>query len=323
MMIFLCMVTVFCLFTTVAPHLPGKHWLIRVWEFPRVQLAFIYTVVTFSWYVYHHTYPVFSISMQIVLLVALGYQLAWVLPYTLLWPKQVKQTHDIDKDATISILTSNVYMPNNNFHGLITLVNQYQPDILVTLETNKKWEQGLSSLAAQYPHQMACPLENLYGMHVFSKKPFTENKLRFIVESDVPSVEVSLDIAGERVKLYFVHPKPPSPTENETAAPRDKELKIIGQEFAKQGCPVIVTGDLNDVAWSPTTRLFRKISGAKDPRIGRGFFNTFHAKYPIIRWPLDHVFHSNDFQLVKIERLAGYGSDHFPLFTQLQLKRQS
>ena len=90
--------------------------------------------------------------------------------------------------------------------------------------------------------------------------------------------------------------------------------------MAKLDAPAIVTGDLNDVAWSPTTRDFRKISGMSDPRRGRGFFNTFHADYPPLRWPLDHVFHSSHFELVHIKRMPSIGSDHFPLLTTLRLK---
>jgi endonuclease/exonuclease/phosphatase (EEP) superfamily protein YafD len=94
---------------------------------------------------------------------------------------------------------------------------------------------------------------------------------------------------------------------------------VVGKEISKQSGPVIVAGDLNDVAWSPTTRHFKKISGLLDPREGRGFFNTFHAHYPLVKWPLDHVFHSKHFSLVRIERLSDIGSDHYPLFTQLAL----
>ncbi|MDB4673529.1 hypothetical protein OAF27_01825, partial [Verrucomicrobiales bacterium] len=79
---------------------------------------------------------------------------------------------------------------------------------------------------------------------------------------------------------------------------------------------------LNDVAWSSTTRDFKKVSGMLDPRIGRGFYNSFHAKNWYIRFPLDHIFITDEFTLVDLRRLRNIGSDHFPVAITLALNNE-
>ncbi|MBU3023237.1 endonuclease/exonuclease/phosphatase family protein [Aestuariibacter sp. A3R04] len=319
MLAVLLILSALLLFTTLCPHIPGKHWLIRVWEFPRLQQTGAIVLLIMWWCFYYPSDMLIALSVQAMLLAACCYQLLWILPYTPIWRTEVPNgTHDNLK--SISLLTSNVYMYNTHYQGLIKLIYQHQPDIIVTLESDKHWERALYSIHSEYPHRLACPLDNLYGMHLYSKFPFSDPVVKFRVKDGIPSMDVTILLASQPVKLHFVHPEPPSPTEATTAEARDKELTLVAKEVAKLNCPYIVTGDLNDVAWSPTTRLFKKLSGAKDPRIGRGFYNTFHAKSRWVRWPLDHVFHSPHFSLVEIKRLPGYGSDHFPLFTKLRLK---
>jgi endonuclease/exonuclease/phosphatase (EEP) superfamily protein YafD len=119
------------------------------------------------------------------------------------------------------------------------------------------------------------------------------------------------------VRLYCLHPRPPVPPESMKSTDRDAELLLVGKMVKQQDEPAIVMGDLNDVAWSYNTRLFLKTSQMLDPRIGRGFYNTFNANYPLMRWSLDHVFHTEDFQLNKLEVLPDIHSDHFPVYFSL------
>jgi endonuclease/exonuclease/phosphatase (EEP) superfamily protein YafD len=156
-------------------------------------------------------------------------------------------------------------------------------------------------------------------MALYSRFPLSDEKIRLLVEKDIPSVYARITLpSGQKVQLYGLHPTPPVPQENPRSTERDKEILLIGKEAKNCHLPVIVAGDLNDVAWSYTTDLFLKTSGLLDPRMGRGFYNTFHARYPLFRFPLDHVFTSNDFAVVDLKRLPNCGSDHFPMYIKVQ-----
>ena len=256
--------------------------------------------------------------LPILALLCLVYHAWWIIPYTRVFPVEVKSAVGSDSQRIIRIMTANVLTPNRNAKGLIKLVRENVPDILVTLESDEWWQVRLDILEPDYPYTIKCPLDNLYGMHVYSRLPLTDSPIDYLVEPDIPSMHTLVSLpSGHKIRTHFLHPAPPSPTENEESSERDAELIIVAKSVAEADTPVIVTGDLNDVAWSETTRLFRKISGLLDPGLCRGVFNTFHADFWFVRWPLDHLFHSAHFTLSKICRLPGFGSDHFALLTEL------
>ncbi|GAA0854428.1 endonuclease/exonuclease/phosphatase family protein [Aliiglaciecola litoralis] len=306
------------LFVTVSllPLFPSNHWVVRGWEFPRVQIASLLFVNICAILLFQD----YDTGLLVLLWSNIGcliWQLKWILPYTGFVSPEVEKVMS-PPNRQLRILTANVLMENTQTDKLIELVNEYRPDVFVTLETNQWWQEQLSQLHGQFPYRVPVPLENLYGMHVYSKLPLCDVQVCELIEEGVPSVACKLEVEGaEAINAFFLHPAPPSPTENEHATERDHELNLVANRIKNLNGPVIVTGDLNDVAWSPTTLAFRKSTGLKDPRIGRGMFNTFHAEYRFVRWPLDHIFHSNHFKLVEIKRLSYIGSDHFPLFTVL------
>lgn len=310
--------TLFIVITSVLPLFNFTHWFFRGMDFPRLQIASISAFLLIFHFIFLDLQVAFSWLLISATAACFLLQLWWVLPYTVFWRKEVLTSKSANKTKQLSIITSNVLQTNHNSDALIDLVAQYEPDILVTLESDKWWENKLSVLEKEMPYCVKCPLDNLYGMHVYSKLPFSEEKISYLIEKDVPSIHLRLELrSGDKVGMHFVHPAPPSPTENTESKERDAELITLARSVADTHSPVIVTGDLNDVAWSATTRLFRKISGLLDPRVGRGMFNTFHADHVFLRWPLDHLFHSTHFKVKNIQRLPSIGSDHFSLFTVL------
>lgn len=309
---------------TLLPLSRKTVWWVRGADFPRLQFAvFGVALLAAEWLALERDEPA-RLGLMVLTLACIVYQAWWICPYTRLFPREVKLATKPGRSERLRIMSANILMTNHRADELLRLVRAERPDVLVTLETNIWWEQALNSLEADYPHTLKCPLENLYGMHLYSRFPLEDPKIQFLVEPDVPSMHLLLVLpSGRRIRLHCLHPAPPSPTENETSRERDAELIMVGRAVREARDPVIVSGDLNDVAWSSTTRLFRKLSGLLDPRIGRGMFNTFHARYPFFRWPVDHFFHSRHFTLVRLARLEACGSDHFPVLVELALEESA
>ena len=304
--------------------IPRDEWWIRGADFPRLQILVLGFIAFVLFLVLEHPWNWLNQLLFVGLMAALAYQLKMVLPYTFIWKKQVKQVKQdqLDPQRQISLVVSNVLTTNTKYHLLIEQIQIHQPDLVLTLETDQNWQNALSVIEADYPYRVPVPLDNLYGMHLYSKLELSETEVKFILSDEIPSIHTTVILrSGQAVQLYCLHPKPPSPTEAKDSTLRDAELLIVGDQIKDLDESCIVMGDLNDVAWSRTTRLFQRISGLLDPRVGRHYVNTFHADYPFFRWSLDHVFHSTDFALVHMERLPHVGSDHFPVFLVLQTGR--
>jgi endonuclease/exonuclease/phosphatase (EEP) superfamily protein YafD len=318
MLVIVSICTLLLLTSTLLPVSQHPHWIVRGMDFPRLQLAVLALLLLIAQSLLLDLSQGAAWLLLVITLSCLCWQLWWIAPYTPFWRVEVKAAQHSAAQDRLSIITVNVCTPNRNAEKLLALVNKHQPDVLVTLESDAWWQSQLDRVSSSMPYSIKCPLDNLYGMHVYSRLPLEAEEIAFLVEDDVPSMHCLLQLRnGDKVRMHFLHPAPPSPTENSESLQRDAELVIVARSVAGSEQPIVITGDLNDVAWSRTTRLFRKLSGLLDPRIGRGMFNTFHAKYPFLRWPLDHTFHSRHFTVHAIDRLPPIGSDHFGLLTQL------
>lgn len=304
---------------TALAFIPSSHWTIRSLDFPRVQIA-VLCLASLIITTLNPPTLVWSVLFVVMAnLIALIYQLYKIFPYTRLAKTEVMSNHVPDDDRTVSLLSSNVLTPNRCSDALIALVRQYKPDLLLTLESDSWWQNALASLEDDYPHRVAIPLDNLYGMHLYSRLPLEDTEVLYRVEEDIPSIRSHVILrSGEKIRIYCLHPTPPSPTESETSKPRDAELLLVGKQIRELNETALVFGDLNDVAWSYSTRLFKKVSELLDARIGRGMFNTFHAHYRFLRWPLDHIFQSAEFQIKQMAKLPDIGSDHFPIYAKFQ-----
>lgn len=306
---------------TLIPFIRNDYWVFRIFEYPRAQKWGITALVILAFILLTD----FQTNYQWIFLAALAVNLAYltyqIYPFLPIASFQMKSVGSIAQGEGFSMMISNVLQHNKEYDRLLTLIKMRSPDIVVLSETSHDWAEAMQSIHEDYPYREAKVLDNTYGIMLFSRLEIVESEVRYLVEDDVPSIFALTKLpGGDLAQLFCIHPTPPVPGENVRSTERDKEILMVGKLAKKSQLPVIVSGDLNDVAWSYTNQLFQNISGLLDPRRGRGFYNTFHAKYPFFRYPLDHIFCSPHFQLIEIERLPAIGSDHFPMWIKLAYK---
>lgn len=301
--------------SSLLPLIRSDHWAIRDFDFPHVQLTSINAIILVAFLIVVPVEGWWPTTFVLALIACLVYQCYIIYPYTYVAPEPVKNSEQPVGENSLSLMVTNVLMTNRNTQQCLAIIRDIHPDLLLMVETDEWWCEQMQTLKETYPHAVEYPLDNTYGMLLYSKLPITSCDIKFLVKPSIPSFHAQVALrSGEIINLHCMHPEPPSPTESETSTERDAELLILGKDLVDAKQPTMVAGDLNDVAWSYTTRLFIRISELLDPRMGRGFFNTFNAKYRLLRWPLDHVFLSPHFRLLEIKRLPHYGSDHFPMY---------
>ena len=322
---FLTFLAVLVIVATVLPLFRAPYWWVRMFDFPRAQIT-VFAIVTLLLFgvanIGRAQAGAFEWALFAVLAVCVLYQSFRMMKYTAVWPNEtLEATPDAaQSERRLRLMMTNVLMENRKGDLWLSVVREADPDVIIAVETDRWWADTIAALDDEYPHKVEKPQDDTYGMVVRSRLPLSDVEVKHLTEPEVPSIFVKAELpSGERVQLVFLHPRPPRPDIGQGSHLRDAELVKAAGIVQGIDEPVVVAGDMNDVAWSHTTNLFQDVSDLLDPRVGRGFFNTFHADHWWLRYPLDHVFHSDDFALVDMRRLETVGGDHFPMLVELAI----
>lgn len=309
------------------PFLRVGWWPVRLCDFPRLQLGVLALVGVAAvvalgparaWSVEHT-------ALLAALLALASWQLSHAIPYSPLWRKGVADAESGSPSLRLAVLNLDYENPRRS--EALRMIESLDADILVLIEVDAEWERVLAPLAGRYDYRVGVVLEEGLGLLVWSRVPLSSAETRYLVTDDRPSVLATIEWPGMYpVRFVAVHPSPPGLKKNdpfeederEDSRRRDAELVMVAKEVAQRTDEAhIVAGDFNDVAWSHTTRLFERVSGLRDPRVGRGLLSTYHARYPLLRYPIDHVFVSEGFRVAGKSRKIIPGSDHLGIIADL------
>ncbi len=301
----------------------NTQWWMKAMDFPRLQ----YLVVAFVCFVIfglrNRRWTFWPVFLMVGLLATVVIQGSFVFPYTPMTQPRIASLSPtkVDPSERVRLMLANVYMHNREAGALLNVVQQADPDMLLLMENDQWWIDHVAPLRERYPHHHELPIGNTYGMALYSRYPLENLETKFFQHDSVPSFHCRVQLpSGRWFSFHGVHPVPPILSKHpDNAGQQEEELLKVGNLVKQRTLPAVVAGDFNDVAWSNTSRLFQTNGGLQDTRVGRGLYDSFDANSWIMRWPLDHVYVSDEFRVVSFRKLGYFGSDHFPICVELAL----
>lgn len=295
--------------TSLLPLTNSVIWWIRMWDFPRLHIAILALVVLIAALLFAVSFMLPMIGLMFAVLL---YQSIQIFPYTPFARNEVDLVATPSNEANVSMLSVNVLMENTRYDDLIRIIEREDPDILFLMETDEAWHDAVARVLDRYTTVKTHLSDDHYGLIFATRLDPVNVDLLWPDQDDTPTVKAVLrGPDGTEFNFIGLHPRPPVP--GNTTAVRDQQIKDAALMTSSADRPTVCMGDFNDVAWSWTTRRFKRYGNFLEPRVGRGMISSFHARYPFMRLPIDQFFLTGDVNLVSFNRLESFGSDHFPM----------
>lgn len=245
---------------------------------------------------------------------------ALVMAGSLLWQPATLPAASATIAANARVLavgTANLNLATTDFTPLRQwLASADAPDVVFLQELTELAQRALAddpALAARYPHRLAVPQPDPFGLAILSRHPLADAQvLQPGTDLDTLRLRATLAWNGQPVHLSALHPMPP--ISSTFAQARDQALQDEARHLAQAGGLGVMAGDLNTTPWA------RGLWGAEQAemrRAGPAVPTWPNAWGSLSVLPLDHVLASPGWQLVDAHTGPDLGSDHRPMVVRL------
>ncbi len=276
------------------------HWLLDLLAHFRWQyLLASVIVVAWGWWRGHRGITVLAVATLLLNAALIG-RVAWQAQSGLRRAQDGRALH---------VLSLNVRTSNPDSAAVLDLLAASDADVVFLMEVDQRWMAALAALHARYPHHIAHPRSDNFGVALFSRMPWRRADVRWLGDATVPAIEAEMTHQGRDFVLLGVHPLPPISRRH--AASRDLQLQALADHAALRQEPVLVVGDLNATPWSTGLRI------ATAGRLGlrsrsAPWVPTWRAR-SIFALPIDHALATAPLVITDRSVGADVGSDHRPI----------
>ncbi|MEL7021043.1 MAG: endonuclease/exonuclease/phosphatase family protein [Bacteroidota bacterium] len=207
--------------------------------------------------------------------------------------------------------------PNVTF----TAMTDTNADLISVQEVTPLWDSLLHAmLTPQYPHAYRVVDIGLYGMAVYSKRPFVElDTFRY---QNIPNIigRVAGESEGEEWINFIISHTMPA-LSSDTYAHLQKHLQLLAQRCQQISEPLVTLGQYNAVTWSNVIQNFREQSRLSDSRqLTRTQWNG--GVLPFFDVPEDYIFYSpSHFNCLEFKTLRSEHAPHIGIKAMLQRRK--
>jgi endonuclease/exonuclease/phosphatase (EEP) superfamily protein YafD len=221
----------------------------------------------------------------------------------------------------LRVLLANVLYSNRNYDGVLSLVRQEDPDVIVLQEAIPRWQRAMNALTVSHPFTRITPDGTDNFIACYSRFPIGDAAVSASAVHATFGLVARLNVHGREVSFISIHP--PVPVTALEFPERNAQLAATAIVARELPAPKILIGDLNNTFWSPYFSNFVRESGLKVARKGFGVLPTWPTFLPPMMIPIDHCLVSDDIQVVDCRTGSKIGSDHLPLIVDLTLPNEN
>lgn len=210
MKIFFQLIAGLVIVATLLPFVRSDYWTFRVFEFPRVQKLFL-ALIIFLFYPFFFTlefwYDWLLLASALSLVIYLFRQ---IYPFTFIAEKQLLKTPILDAERAVSLMMWNVYQYNRNAASFLKLSAQVDADVILLSETDEWWQAQFKEIEVVYPYRVHIPLNNTYGMLLYSKLEIEQQRVVFFGRRGYPIHSRIFEAAVRSKSTPFLYSSYPS-----------------------------------------------------------------------------------------------------------------
>lgn len=234
--------------------------------------------------------------------------LSWYLPST--------ELSGASNEQPLRLLEINVHTSNRNHQAVLDCIQRNDPDVVALLEVDETWMRALEPLLYRYAFHLTHPRADNFGIAVFSKLPWRNERVVMLGPAMLPTITAYLSMPGDTsVRLVVTHPLPP--VGRSQAAARDAHLSELADLIDSDRA--ILVGDLNVSMWSPAYNRLVRRSELLNARQGFGIQASWPDNLRPLRIPIDHCLLRGLMDVLDCRVLRSVGSDHLPLRVDLRI----